>query len=228
MCKPHFFYCKKIVFFKIKYYNEVKVGDKMSKTKKKHKKKIKNIFYLSHFMAKAFLMAVFGIMTLICLVAIVYFGDIFINLHRGEYKYPLFGAYVIATPSMTPTINVKDGVLVKRSSKNELKIGDIITFSSSDLRYSGLIITHRIVEKEKLKSGDVAYRTKGDNNRSVDDATVLVDNIYGRVIFKVPKIGYVKDFFAQPLNFILVFVGVIAIVFVYDGIRIALMLDKKA
>ncbi len=200
----------------------------MSKTKHKKKKHIKNAFYLSHFVAKAFLLAVFGIMTLICLIVVVYFGDIFINLHRGVYKYPLFGAYVIVSPSMVPTIKVKDGVIVKRSSDNELNIGDIITFSSTDMRYSGLTITHRIIDKKESNNGNMMFRTKGDNNIKEDATSVATDNIYGKVIFKMPMIGYLQDFFSKPLNFIIVFVGIISIVLVYDGLRIVYMINKKA
>lgn len=206
----------------------LKVGDKMSKVVNKRKKHIKNAFYISHFMAKAFLMAVFGIMTIVCLIFVVYFGDLIINMNKGEYKYPLFGAYVIVSPSMVPTINVGDGIVVKRSDINELSIGDIITFSSSDVRYTGLTITHRIVSKQYTKEGDLVYRTKGDNNLNEDQAAVLTDNIYGRVIFKLPKIGYIQQFFAKPINFIIVFVGVVSLVLIYDGCRLAYMMGKKA
>jgi len=193
--------------------------------KQKH---LKNIVYLSRFMTKAFLLAVFGILSIICLIFIIYFGDVLININRGVYKYPLFGAYVIVSPSMVPTINVGDGIVIKRSSNDELKIGDIITFSSKDIRYSGLTVTHRIVKKQKTKTGDFVYRTKGDHNNMEDPSSVSFDNIYGKVIFKIPKIGYVQQFLSKPVNFILVFVGIISVVLVYDGIRIAIMMGKKA
>jgi len=129
---------------------------------------------------------------------------------------------------MVPTINVGDGIVIKRSSNDELKIGDIITFSSKDIRYSGLTVTHRIVKKQKTKTGDFVYRTKGDHNNMEDPSSVSFDNIYGKVIFKIPKIGYVQQFLSKPVNFILVFVGIISVVLVYDGIRIAIMMGKKA
>lgn len=227
VCKPHFFSCKKIVFLKNTYYNDFKVGDNVSKIIHKKKKHIKNAFYLSHFIAKAFLLAVFGIISLICLIVVVYFGDVFINLQRGVYKYPLFGAYVIVSPSMVPTINVKDAVVVKRSDEDELKIGDIITFSSTDARYTGLTITHRIVDK-KNSNGNMLFRTKGDNNTLEDKASVATDNIYGKVILKMPMVGYLQEFFSKPINFIIVFVGIISIVLVYDGLRIVYLINRKA
>ncbi len=227
MCKALFFFLKNNYFLEITYYNVDKVGDKVSDNLQK-KKHIKNVFYLSRFMAKAFLMAIFGILSIICLIFIIYFADVLINLNRGVYKYPLFGAYVIVSPSMVPTINVGDGIVIKRSSDNELKIGDIITFSSKDIRYSGLTVTHRIVNKKQTKTGNYIYRTKGDHNDMEDPSSVSLDNIYGKVILKIPKIGYVQQFLSKPINFILVFVGIISVVLIYDGIRIAVMVGKKA
>ena len=193
------------------------------------KKKIKNVIYLSHFIAKAFLMAIFGIMAIFCLIFVVYFGDMLININNdGIYKHPLFGTYVIVSPSMIPTINVGDGVVVKRSSDKELNIGDIITFSSTDLNYSGLTVTHRIVSKQYTQNGKLVYRTKGDNNSVEDAASVITDNIYGKVIIKMPYIGYIQEFLSKPTNFIVIFVGIISLVLIYDGIRIAIMVHKKA
>ena len=44
----------------------------------------------------------------------------------------------------------------------------------------------------------------------------------------MPYIGYIQEFLSKPTNFIVIFVGIISLVLIYDGIRIAIMVHKKA
>ena len=91
--------------------------------------------------------------------------------------------YVIITGSMIPEIYPGDIVLVKRDIDN-LKAGEIIQYKSGDIN-----IIHRITEIVEEKD-TYLYITKGDNNSSVDPKPVSINNIRGRVIFTVPKVGY--------------------------------------
>lgn len=159
------------------------------------------IIYILFFVIRSFLIASFLMFIFIILILFIYFGDLLINVKSGNYKYPIYSSYVILTPSMVPTINVKDGIFVKR--KNNFELGDIISFDSIDKEFFGLNITHRIVSKQKLNSGKVVYRTKGDNNFNVDRSYVLPENINGKVLLIIPKIGYIRDFLMVPFNFIL-------------------------
>lgn len=136
-------------------------------------------------------------------------------MKKGNNVVPLIGGYVIITPSMVPTIKVKDAVLVRRMKDSELEIGDIITFKSTDERYTDLTITHRIVGTQSISNGSLVYRTKGDNNRLEDSEVVTFKNVYGKVILKLPKLGYIRDFISKPIGFIfliiLPLIGIIAI-----------------
>lgn len=161
------------------------------------------IKYLCKFVGKSILSAFLFVIILVFLLFSIIVGDTIYNFSKGNNVVPLFAGYIIISPSMVPTIKVNDAVIVKRADSNELKIGDIITFSSLDKRYEGLIITHRIVGTQKLSTGDIAYRTKGDNNRVEDSAVVTKNTIYGRVVFKIPKLGYIKDFINTPIGFII-------------------------
>lgn len=156
------------------------------------KKKILNIF----------LDIVFIILFLIAILLLINF----ISLRSGSKIRPFFGAYVIVSPSMVPTINVNDAVVVKRTDVDKLKKGDIITFSSSDVRYFGYTITHRIVDIENDSSGNVVFRTKGDNNNSIDNAPVLSDNVFGKVLFVVPYLGSIQSFLKKPIGWFLMII----------------------
>ena len=113
----------------------------------------------------------------------------------------------------------KDGK-VEKVDPDEVKIGDIITFTSSDPRYSGLTITHRIVGIEKSKDGNLLFRTKGDNNNSEDTALVPSDNIFGRVILKIPKIGYIQYVLTQGYGWLLLVVIPCLGIVIYDIIKL--------
>lgn len=159
--------------------------------------------YICHFIARAFLYAVFTFFIIFALFMTVYFGDLFYNFSNGNNKLPLFNAYVIVSPSMVPTIMVNDAIVVKREEGLQLDIGDIITFSSADPSYPGLTVTHRIVGKQMSQSGEYIFRTKGDNNNIEDPSLVDEGSVYGKVILKIPKLGYIRNFLLTSYGFII-------------------------
>lgn len=187
----------------------------------------KIIYKIYHFIAKVVLYSLLLILILLAVAFIAYFIDLEKNIKSGVTKQPLFGAYVIISPSMVPTINVEDAVVVQRKESNELKVGDIITFLSSDPRYSGLTITHRIVGAEKSKKGDIYFRTKGDNNNTEDTALVKSENIYGKVILRIPKIGYLQYFLTQSYGWIILIVIPCFGVIIYDIVKIFRSVSKN-
>ena len=96
-----------------------------------------------------------------------------------------FKGYIVMTGSMEPSINAGDVIIGKKANENNIKIGDVITFSSIN---SGATITHRIVDITN-KDGKRYYQTKGDNNNSEDVDLVEYKDIQGIVLFKIGKIG---------------------------------------
>ena len=157
--------------------------------------------YISNFIAQVFLYAVFVFFAVFGLGLAIYFGDLLYNISHGNTKNPLFDAYVIVSPSMVPTIKIDDAIVVKREEGEKLDVGDIITFSSIDPAYPGLTVTHRIVGKEKSTTGKYLFRTKGDNNNVMDPSIVEEDNIYGKVILKIPKLGVIRKFLMTSYGF---------------------------
>ena len=100
----------------------------------------------------------------------------------GVFNYKLIS---IASNSMNPVIYRGDSVLIEKYDGNkEYKVDDIISFE-----YCGRTTVHRIVSIEEI-DGVKYYHTKGDNNDSEDATLVPVNNVYGKVKFKIPYIGY--------------------------------------
>ena len=65
---------------------------------------------------------------------------------KGDTTPPTYNAFVVLSGSMEPNIKVNDVVVTKRKDLSELKEGDVITFLSSDRRFYGVTVTHRIKE----------------------------------------------------------------------------------
>ena len=199
----------------------------MKHVSKKQVEEIQKVRYLTHFVARAFLISVLCLMIIFFCLITVYLGDLMINSSNGNKKNPLFSAYVIVSPSMVPTIMINDAIVVRRVDNDKYKIGDIISFASSDMNYKGLIVTHRIVDKESLGPEASLYTTKGDNNEVVDPTSVSTSSIYGRVMFKIPKVGYIQSFFSKPINFFICLLIPAMIFIFYDIGRIFFVMHRK-
>ncbi len=185
---------------------------------------IKNIL---HFVTKVFMYAVFLLLLFVGFVLIVYVIDLKKSSSTGVYKPPLFSAYVIISPSMVPTIKVEDAVIIKRVEANEVKKGDIITFTSTDSRYSGITVTHRVVEVIKTDAGKYMYRTKGDNNNAEDPTLVSYEYVSGKVILRIPKIGYIQYFLSQAYGWIIAIVIPCLGIVIYDVIKLVKLIGKN-
>lgn len=200
----------------------------MDKHDKKTLKDYISIAYeIYRFVAKVFLYSILIILVLVGVGFAAYSVDLVHNIRNGETKYPLLNAYIIVTPSMVPTIKVEDAIIVMRKEPEELKKKDIITFTSSDPRYSGLTITHRIVGIEKMSNGELYYRTKGDNN-NVEDATLVpASSVYGKVILKIPKIGYLQYILMQAYGWVILVVVPCLGIVIYDMYKIFASINKR-
>ncbi len=111
-----------------------------------------------------------------------------------------FKTYEIVSRSMEDTINKNDIIVVKKVDKNEINENDIISFDNGNE-----IITHRIVEIENI-NGETLYTTKGDNNRFEDDEKISFEQIEGKYVFKLSKLGYLMNFLKNKYFLIILFI----------------------
>ena len=164
---------------------------------------------------------------LIGVALLVYVLDIKLRAAKGDYSAPTFNAYVVLTGSMLPEIHVNDVVITKKTPAKELEVGDVITFASADSRFMGTIITHRIIKKNQDKEGNITFQTQGDNNNVADNALVPEANIFGRVILRIPKLGYLQEFLATDGGWIIVILIPCMAVISYDIVKIAKGVKNK-
>ncbi len=161
-----------------------------------------------------------SIIVVLILVAILFlacFIDYKQNSKKESWK-PLYNAYVIVSPSMVPTIKVMDAILIKKT--DDFKIGDVCTYFSKDPRYPGIMITHRIIGTDINENGEKVYIFKGDANYSEDTLRVSKEQIYGKVIMKIPKIGYIQYFLSSAYGWIIAIVVPCVGIITYDIIKL--------
>ena len=115
-----------------------------------------------------------------------------------EENTHILGIYVfnIVSESMEPTLEINDVVVVQKCELPELREGDIITFEQE-----GRIISHRIIDITKEKR-ITKFETKGDNNEIPDSEKVEFGQIYGKVLFKIGKIGEIVNYIQNARGFI--------------------------
>jgi signal peptidase len=125
------------------------------------------------------------IITTVAAVAIIWFA---VGL------FPLQPA-LVASGSMEPKMYPGDVVIVAKMPADNIETGDIIQFRVRE----GVTIMHRVIEIQETEEGSKVFITKGDNNDEPDSEPVLPDNVVGKAIMTIPKVGWasimVKQFF---------------------------------
>lgn len=158
---------------------------------------------------------------------IYYFISIKIYEAKGDNYKPPIALYSIISKSMVPNINVYDVVVDKRvNSIDEIKANDVITFISKSPMSYNYIVTHRIIDISKTLDG-IALLTKGDNNKVADEALVYEDQILGKMIFKLPKLGKIQTFLAYKGGWIIMVILPAMGVIITDIVRIVEKKIKK-
>jgi signal peptidase len=109
-----------------------------------------------------------------------------------------FKPLTVLSNSMLPVFAAGDVIITREIDADALKKGDIISFYNEEKR----LITHRIttiVEKE----GERHFYTKGDNNNAIDDNVTTANEIVGKELFHIPKLGFLSNYTKGPMGFLL-------------------------
>ena len=129
--------------------------------------------------------------------------------------------YVILSGSMEPVYPVGSLVYVQRVDADRIAVGDPIAFvMNEDL----VVAIHRVIGVDAAAQH---FETKGDANDAPDAAPVHFNNLIGKPVLCIPKLGYVSEYLTNPPG---MYIGgaaalvLLLLMFVPDWIR---KLDEK-
>ncbi len=95
-----------------------------------------------------------------------------------------YGLLVVASESMTGTIDKGDAIIYEEYDGQIIEEGQILVFEKDQSVY-----IHRVVKIENI-DGQVRYTTKGDMNDESDTGYITQENIIGITDLKIKYIGY--------------------------------------
>lgn len=129
--------------------------------------------FLGRWLYRAFYL----VLALALLVSLLALGGQILDRERALPGILGYSQLVVISGSMQPAIDPGDLLIIKR--QESYKPGDVVTFLQGDS-----LVTHRLTGI----SGDAAL-TRGDANNT-DDAPVPLEDIQGRMVLRVPRLGY--------------------------------------
>ncbi len=113
--------------------------------------------------------------------------------------------------SMEPTMHTGDFALAIK--QDSYKVGDVVPFkveAGENQGYrvpdAGGIVIHRIIGG----NGVDGYQLQGDNNSWVDPWQPTHDEVLGRTVFFVPRLGFLFSYLQDPFKLSLVVGGIFA------------------
>jgi len=163
------------------------------------------------------------VVSFVCLITLfLLFYIISSQLHANDTDYkPGISIYTIVSPSMTPNIEVYDVVVNKKvSSPEKIQVGDIITYKSTSSTSEGMTITHRVVDIKVQDDGTYEFMTQGDNNSEPDSNYVKFDQVIGKEIFIIPKLGKLQFLLANQRGWLFLLIIPIGIYLLREVYRL--------
>lgn len=101
---------------------------------------------------------------------------------------------IFRSGSMSPAINTGALAISKSVDANDLAVGDIVTV----LTGSGIRVTHRIQDLS-VSNGQASLVLRGDANNVADEHVYVVKSA-DRVLFDIPKAGFVVSWISGPIG----------------------------
>ena len=133
--------------------------------------------------------------------------------------------FAVLSGSMEPAYHVGALIYVKSCDPSEVQVGDAITFVlDEDLN----VATHRVIE---IDAENQHFYTKGDANDAPDGSPVHFNNLIGRPVFTIPRLGYFSNWITNPpgMYIAIAAAGVFLILlFLPDVLKKADEADKRA
>lgn len=113
-------------------------------------------------------------------LAFISVGIIWFSL--GLFPYH---ALVAAGQSMSPHIQRGDLVILRNVEASEVSVGDVVQY-----RLGEASVLHRVVGTRQAPTGAPLFITRGDANDIADPQPVRPEQLMGKEVFTVPRVGW--------------------------------------
>lgn len=104
---------------------------------------------------------------------------------------------VIYSGSMRPAMDVGDIVIITETPVDAIEEGDIIQYRTTNAN-----VVHRVYEVYE-EGGSNLFITKGDANDNPDSDPIFPEQITGKAVFTIPKIGWVSIYVKSAIRSLL-------------------------
>ena len=124
----------------------------------------------------------------------------------------------ILTASMTPTLQVGDAVGVAKIDITEITKGDIIAFRLKDV-----VVIHRVADVQGFLE-DPVILTRGDALNHIDPWQIKRGDLVGKIIFRIPLIGYSAKIFKDKVG---LFLGMIFLILLASLVIVDILKEDR-
>lgn len=174
------------------------LGDIMKKLKKLKEKIENNIIF------RIIKWILYIVLVLILIVIIVQ------KVSNNNISIGGFRMFMIVSESMKGEYDIGDILISKSVPANEINVGDNITYLGEKDSLKGLIITHKVVEKDE-RDNEVFFTTKGNANL-VKDPEISYSQVYGKVVYKFVLLSMLAKLMNNQLAYFIIFIIVAMII----------------
>jgi signal peptidase I len=101
----------------------------------------------------------------------------------------------VMSGSMEPAIHTGDVVVDEWVAPSAARVGDTVSFN--DPERGNIVITHRVVTVRR-RADHIDFVTRGDANTGVERWSAPATGRIGRVVYRVPRAGFLMVFTRTP------------------------------
>lgn len=157
-----------------------------------------------------------NILSTIAVAVVVAFAVLLVGVRLFSIQ-----VFAVVSGSMEPAYPVGSLIYVKKAEPSQVQVGDVITFILSD----NTTATHRVI---RIDTDKQCFYTRGDANYDqehyqqtgekvfTEDPPVHFNNLIGKPIFMIPKLGYLAHSIQHPPGtYIAISAGMVLLLLVF-------------
>ncbi len=153
---------------------------------------------------------IYKLTSYLMMIFIIYIGVVL--LFENVAFLNRFEHYVIVSDSMEPTINVGDVVFINNQvDLDDVSIGDIVAFETT-INNQEVVVVHYVYD---IDTTEQTFTTIAENQEIPDDWTLTSDDLIGRYMNHLSRIGSFLLFAQSSIGRIIIIVDVILIYIAY-------------